>query len=584
MFVEQGHAVLRGGGQLGMLVPSGLYTDKGTGDLRRLLLRGCRWRWLYGFENRNKVFDIDSRFKFAVVIAEKGGETDAMQAAFMHHDLEDWAEARGALAYPAERVFSFSPKSLSVLELRSRQDLEVLTKLYENGVLLGDQGPDGWGIKYAREFDMTNDSKLFIGRDKAEANGFRADVYGRWVNDTGEVLLPLYEGRMIGQFDFSEKGWVSGKGRGAVWEEIPWEEKTVQAQFMMPAATWQSALRSGKGEKARMAGTKLTFMAIGSATNRRSMFSALVRDVPCGNAVPVLQPESELVGSIAMTASMNSWAYDFALRLRLGGLNLNYFVISETSLNAPSAIPQIALRASALLCLSHPWFAPTWAELRAKAPAVAAPPAKWALTGHERLRLRCMLDALVASLYGLDRDDFAWVLKDCDHPAANLSDNAFCRSLDPKGFWRVDKSEDPELRHSVLSLAAFDDLAAAIERAGDRDAGIQAFCDQHDGDGWMLPETLCLADLALTRTVDVGAYDERAREPQSVRSRMGPRFLDWQLAQTPEESWAECEAHARAIAEGKPAPAPRATPTRPTGYSQPSLFDQLQTRSAENPE
>ena len=34
------------------------------------------------------------------------------------------------------------------------------------------------------------------------------------------VALPLYEGRMIGQFDYSQKGWVSGKGRGAVWRDV----------------------------------------------------------------------------------------------------------------------------------------------------------------------------------------------------------------------------------------------------------------------------------------------------------------------------------------------------------------------------
>ena len=59
----------------------------------------------------------------------------------------------------------------------------------------------------------------------------------------------------------------------------------------------------------------------------------------------------------------------------------------------------------------------------------------------------------------------------------------------------------------------------------------------------------------LTRTVDAADYDDRARTPQPVRSRMGPRFLDWQLAQTAEESWAECERHAKAILEGLPAPA-----------------------------
>lgn len=31
----------------------------------------------------------------------------------------------------------------------------------------------------------------------------------------------------------------------------------------------------------------------------------------------------------------------------------------------------------------------------------------WAITSHERLRLRCMLDAIVAELYSLEWDDFA---------------------------------------------------------------------------------------------------------------------------------------------------------------------------------
>jgi hypothetical protein len=34
--------------------------------------------------------------------------------------------------------------------------------------------------------------------------------------------------------------------------------------------------------------------------------------------------------------------------------------------------------------------------------------------------------------------------------------------------------------------------------------------------------------------------------PKNIsRSKLGPRFYDWQLAQTPEESWKECHIHAR---------------------------------------
>ena len=173
------------------------------------------------------------------------------------------------------------------------------------------------------------------------------------------------------------------------------------------------------------------------------------------------------------------------------------------------------------------------------------------------LRLRCILDAIVSCCYGLSQDSIRWILRDCEHSKEHLSKLDLMQRLDPKGFWRVDKTEEPVLRHTVLSVAAFDDLQKFIAAAGgDRDAGIEAFCNQNDGDGWMLPETLCIADLRMTRTVDIGVYDEGALTPQPVRSRMGPRFLDWQLAQTPEESWVECERHANAIMEGLPTVSP----------------------------
>jgi len=73
MFLEVAHHLLRDGGRMGLLVPSGLYTDLGCAALRRLFLDECRWTWVYGFENRKKVFDIDSRYKFAPVVIERGG-------------------------------------------------------------------------------------------------------------------------------------------------------------------------------------------------------------------------------------------------------------------------------------------------------------------------------------------------------------------------------------------------------------------------------------------------------------------------------------------------------------------------------
>lgn len=538
LFVEQAHALLRDGGQMAVITPSGLYTDKGSVELRRLLLDQCLWRWLYGFENRDKVFDIHRSFKFAVTIAQKGGKTTAIRAAFMRHDLADWADAKGVLEYPEDRVRKFSPKSLSVLEIRDERDLAVLTKIYANSVLLGDAGQDGWGIRYVNdEFHISKDSKLFPPRPIWEASGYTDRGLGYWEDLNGSRAFPLVEGRLISHFDPSAKGWISGKGRGAVWAQMPWDHKRVRPQFLMASND------VGRSKYGLLPGVRVLFKRVASATNARSMHAAVTARWPSCDTAPMLHArDGDARVSLALTACLNSYVFDQCMRARLGAVTITWQYLSESPLPAANGHCGLLWENSAQLGMAAPFFAPEWFALRPSLRGPANAQARsWAVSDRERLRVRCVLDATVTVAYGLDYDDLLWVLRDCDHPAAGISAKAFRRKLDPKGFWRIDKDKDPELRHTVLTLVAFHDLQKLIdEHGGNRDAGIAAFLAQNNGEGWMLPETLRLADYGL-------GHDDRAQHPQPVASRLGPRFLDWQLAQTSEESWAECERHAKAI-------------------------------------
>ena len=194
LFLEAAHALAKRGGRIGFLVPSGLYSDNGTKDLRALFLTHCRWEWLFGIENGTKIFPIHRSYKFNPVIVEKGGVTDAIQTAFMRRDVLDWecAEEFG-IPYTREQLEQFSPNSRAVLEIQSRRDLETLEKIYDNAVLLGDSGPDRWGIQYSTEFHMTNDSKLFKPRLKWEAKGYRPDEYSRWLKGNWRPIEELWE-------------------------------------------------------------------------------------------------------------------------------------------------------------------------------------------------------------------------------------------------------------------------------------------------------------------------------------------------------------------------------------------------------
>ena len=598
LFLEAGYALLKFGGRLGFVVPSGLYSDNGTGALRRLFLEHCRWEWLFGIENRDRVFPIHRSYKFNPVIVQKGGTTEAIRTAFMRRNLDDWERAEAfATPYTRAQVTRFSPKSLAILEIQSARDLEILEKIYKDSVLLGDDGPKGWGIRYATEFHMTNDSRLFPPRPRWEAKGYRPDEYSRWLLgdwrpigelwaelgvdpsrpepvgvaleewlfDTSagperrieearfahghllkpgdvartqslvrcaqppydrlpmaradipagivlsregdawiredrvrDVALPLMQGAMLQQFDFSQKGWLSGTGLRAKWRPIEWAEKVVEPQFLMSA--------SDAGATARRS-TKVAFRRIARNTDARTLIASVVSRMPCGDKAAVLYVGRKYAASLSLL--LNSFAIDAVVRKRVGAANVDYHYARELPLPLPSnlsALTDTLDRVALGLNCAVPAQAPSWIF----AAGVDGWRSIWAVTEAERLRLRVIGDVLVSRLLGLGHTDLLEVLRSCDRPTADG---------EPSAFWRVGRDSFPELRHTVLTLLAFHHIG-------------------EDAKTWQLPETVRLADYGL-------GHDDRAKHHQPVASRLGPRFYDWQLVQTADEALRERHRHAR---------------------------------------
>ncbi len=569
MFLELSHALLRGQGRMGMIVPSGIYTDKGTTDLRELFLNQCDWQWLFGFENREGIFDIHRSFKFCPLIVQKGGQTEAIRAAFMHRNVDDWEQAeRHVLAYPRPRVEEFSPYSKAILEIRSEQDLRVLQKIYANGVLLGDQSENSWGIKYQQgDFNMTSDSKLFPPRPKWEEKGFRPDEYGHWlkgpwydfhgpqhilerapglvlsrdgrqampVEEIEDVALPLYQGVMIRVLDPNTARYGSGAGNRAKWEQQGFEDRFFAPQFLMASKDYI--------EKGKSNGSRLLFRDLSNPTNARTMIAAFCPGFPSGNKSPMLTMAGGPVRNLSLTGVMCSLAFDYELRIRFatsaGASSINPFILYELSACKIDHVKYVA-KFVASLSMSSPIYASEWLDLKSSFSLTKELERYYALTNNERTRCTAIINAIVFGALELDMENVSLIVEDCDHPTPVILDKKFSRRLNPKGFWRIDKEKAPELRHTVLSLIAFHDL---------QEKGLDAFLAQNDGEGWMIPEQLRLADYGL-------GHDERAQKYQPVASRLGPRFYDWQLNEDVERSWQECAAHAELIRRIVPLPQP----------------------------
>jgi hypothetical protein len=349
-----------------------------------------------------------------------------------------------------------------------------------------------------------------------------------WIHEDAveDVALPLYEGRMIDHYDFSQKGWVSGKGRASVWEELNWTGKVIRPQYLIALADFPT----GKWCMLEKVGQ----MRVASSTNTRTMIATALSNFPCGDKVATLRP---FMGSAAELASiLSSFVCDYQVRMRCVGLQVDQHILNALAIPSPADIANSSAERSYLaIGASSQVFAGEWLRSVSKQNVRTAPyKSHWALGATRRVDSSCHIDVITAIVYGLDFDDLRFVLAECDLPRS-----CAYGTLYSKGFWRVDKDKDPELRHTVLTIIAFHDLQKKIEECGgDRDKGIEAFLNQNNGEGWMLPETLRLADYGL-------GHDDRALEHQPVASRLGPRFYDWQLAQTAEESWRECHLHAR---------------------------------------
>ncbi|MBF2058076.1 MAG: ATP-binding protein [Cyanobacterium sp. T60_A2020_053] len=213
LFLEQCVNLLAKNGQCGIVIPSGIYTDLGTKQLREMLFSLTTITGLFCFENRKAIFEgVHKSFKFVILSFEKklpspptplpqenlpspptplpqergesqeGVVNQCFPARFMRHDVAELTSFFDdeAVIIDVGLVRRLSPDSLSIMEFKGDLDIEIAKKM-ARFPLLGEEIKDCWNLKLKQEFNMTSDSNLFY-------------------TEPAPSRLPLYEGKMIHQF------------------------------------------------------------------------------------------------------------------------------------------------------------------------------------------------------------------------------------------------------------------------------------------------------------------------------------------------------------------------------------------------
>jgi hypothetical protein len=225
----------------------------------------------------------------------------------------------------------------------------------------------------------------------------------------GAQGLPLFEGRMVDHFDYRAKAYVSGRGRAAVWSELPFGDprKAVVPQWRVPPEMVPDKLLG------RINQYRIGFCDVVSPTNERSLIAALVPpDAVCGHKVPTILLAGGSPADILLWLGVaNTQTMDFLVRKKVA-LTMSYTIMDTLPFprdrSTTPAAEAIIARAYALSACG-----PEMAGFRASAPGTPGIPLgiEPVEDPNERARLTAEIEVLVArEVYGLSRDDLLFLL------------------------------------------------------------------------------------------------------------------------------------------------------------------------------
>lgn len=408
LFAELIYTMMDTFGTAGFIVPSGIATDDGTKAYFGKIATSGLLKSLYDFENREGLFPtVDSRFKFSLItLAPKDGMSDF---AFFLHNLNELEDSRRHFTMTPEDFDLINPNTHTCPVFRSEEDAKLAKKIYKKaGVFVNENDEENgnlWKIKFSTMFHMSNDSGLFVGAELLKR--VQGDGHAEFVSASGSRYLPLYEAKLMHQFDHRWNTFVNGSPIDVSPEQksdpdfsvtpqyyVPYTETVLRAtsldlkivQALREAINGDDKkLRSLVAEKAANSGNLFAschseldsetdgidwqkvyaskdlskavfevaeklcpkylmgFRGITNVTNERTVISSIIPFSGVGHSMLLYSVKQSSTLAACLLANFLSLELDVIARMKLGGTNLTYGYFRQFPVLPPSAYHEAAL-------------------------------------------------------------------------------------------------------------------------------------------------------------------------------------------------------------------------------------------------
>lgn len=422
LFAELAREIVRPKGRVGLLLPSGIATDKTTREYFQDLIDNKRLIAMFDFENRKGLFpDVHRSFKFCIFLFG-GKETNCDQADFVFfaHAIDELEDPSRHIRLTATDIALVNPNTRTCPIFRTKRDAEITKSVYQRIPVLVDEsrqsGGNPWGIKFVTMFHQTNDAEHFQTADELIKKNAKRDG-SRWKKGK-TIYLPLYEAKMIQAYDHRAAGVVVEEGN---WMRQGQTEPTTLVSHQNYEHTVEPRWWVNESEVAARLndhdrGWFLCFKDVTSPTNERTMIASFIPTSGVVNSAPIVVTPGELNPHLecCLLANLNCLIYDFLARQKVGGVHLNFFIVRQIPTVHPDDYDQpcawargklvkwISDRVLKLSCTAN--------DMKPLADACGFKKGVNRWDNLERARLRAELDAAYFHLYGINREDAEYVL------------------------------------------------------------------------------------------------------------------------------------------------------------------------------
>jgi hypothetical protein len=418
VFAETARTITGSVGCTGVIVPTGIATDKTTSLFFRDIIQGQSLDSLLDFVTNPKLWtDVGNRrFRFSVLIVSgRGRQIKRAEFSTLAKHPNEIPPRGSRISVNVQDLPVVNPNTGTSPMFGSQRDAEITIGIYKRvGVLWRDEPKDNpWNLSFMAMFHMANDSERFHTRADLERAGWSlaSNVFIR----RDVRMLPLYEAKLMHHFDH-RLACYSKRPEGSRDTELPRlssEEKNDPNRGPIPRywmdKHYVEERLAGRWDRDWLVGWR----DIVRGTDERTMICTVMPRTAVGHNLPLALSTQ---GADLLCACWASFALDYMARQKVTGTSMAIFILKQLPVPRPAVFS--AATSWSGDCSLGDWVRRRLLELVYTACDMApfardlgddGPPFRW--DERRRFAMRAELDAAFFHLYGIERDDVDYIME-----------------------------------------------------------------------------------------------------------------------------------------------------------------------------